>query len=128
MNNNDISRLKLSNEFLGPNEGNIDNPPNIRRKDTFGTNSIRTNNEFTPYNQFTLSTFNTFKTNKATLLKNDQLLPSSHKDNLGYLTKNYWTNDLKGNASPTRLNKLNVPSKLKAFSNSNSSKTLNKLK
>ncbi len=98
-----------------------------KRKDFSSMTSLKATNDFPGLNQFTISSFNSFKNNKATLIKKDHqsLIPQIQKDNLNYLNKNYWTSDIRNNASPSKLSKISLPTKLKPFSNPNSSKTLN---
>lgn len=134
MNNNEISKIKLSTEILGTNEAANFEPSiilNSKRKDTAQMMVQKLNsNDAINFNQFTFTSFNTFKSNKANFNKKiEQINPNyDQKDNLGFLTKNYWATDLRNNLSPTRLSKGSIPTKFKSVINSNSSKVLNKLK
>ena len=123
---NDIFRLKLSSEaLLGPIETNIEFPVTSKRKDVSTFSNLKATNEHTGLNHFSMTSFHNFKNSKATIIKTDQvLIPQNQKDNLSYLSKNYWTGDIRNNASPSKLNKISVPPKQKPFSNPNSSKNL----
>lgn len=126
MHYNDISRLKLSSEVLGPIETNIEFPVSTKRKEINAISSFKVNHDYNGFNQYTMTIFHNFKNNKTTLTKTDQLLiPIARKENLGNVTKNYWTTDLRNNNSPSKLNKISHASKLKPFSNPNSSKNIN---
>lgn len=99
-----------------------------KRKDFSNMSSVKATNDFSGLNQFIITGFNNFKNNKASLIKTDHqsLIPNNNqKDNLSYLTKNYWTSDIRSNDTPSKLSKISIPSKLKPFSNPDSLKTLN---
>jgi len=124
--NNDISKPKLCSELLlGSIETNIEFPVTSKRKDISSFSSLKLTNEFPGFNQYTtMTSFHTNK-NKAASVKTDQMLiPHLQKDNIGYLTKNYWTSDSKKNASPSKHTKITVPSRLKPFSDTHLLKNL----
>lgn len=126
-NNNEFSKLKLSSELLGTFEVNSDNRNILKRNYFSSFTSVKSNNEYNGVNQFTITSFNNFKNNKGNLSKTDMLLiPGKQKDTClnGNSTKNYWTTDIRNNASPTRISVLNAPSNLKNFANKNHSKNI----
>lgn len=149
MNNNDFSKLRSSIDKNYAETPNLDNHLHIKRKEPSSfSNSIKLNrnsNSNNNYNKengisnhFTLTAFNSFKSNKNTLIKSDQMqMPSNYvnnninittnkKENVNNLANNYWASDFRSSASPTKLHRLSVPSsKTKQFSNTNSSKFLN---
>jgi len=126
-NNNEFSKIKLSSELLETFEINTDNRNILKRNYFSSFTSVKSNNESNGVNQFTITAFNNFKNNKGNVLKSDMLiLPSKPKDSclIGNPTKNYWTTDIKNNASPTRISVFNAQSNLKNLSNKNQSKNI----
>ncbi len=139
MNNNENSNVRKSSIEKNYTETpKLDNHLYRKRKDPFSfsnsmknnnTNTINpiNNNENGVFNQFTLTAFNSFKTNKNILIKSDQSLMSGNymnnnitlktnrKENIGNSTKNNWSTDIRGSASPTKLIRISAPSSKKKF-------------
>jgi len=127
MHNHDFSRLKLCSEAFGfPERNIIDFPISTKRKEINQLSTLKGNNDYAGFNQFTMSIFRNFKNNKPSLVKTDQLLiRDNQKDNFGYMTKSYMTTYIRNNYSPSKSNKTGIPNKDKHFSMPNSSREIN---